>query len=76
LAEILIVCGGVAVSFALPNWNWHWLARVFHPTVTVGLSSILLAIVGLFRDRERVFSGLALVIGFAVAVVCSIPLSV
>lgn len=76
VAEILIVWGGVAIAFALPHWNWHWLGGVFNYAVMVGLSSIVLAIIGLFRDAERVFAGIALIVGFAVGVICSIPLSI
>jgi hypothetical protein len=75
LAEILIVWGGVAIAFALPHLNWHWMGWVFHYTVMAGLSSIILAAVGLFRDPDREFAILALVLGLFTTGVCGIALS-
>jgi hypothetical protein len=75
LLEASIVWGGVAVGLALPSWNWHWLGGVFHYTIMIGLGSIVFAIVGLFRDPERMFAFLALVLGLFVSGICTLPLS-
>ena len=73
--ELAVVWGCVGVAFAFPNRDWHWLGGVIKYLVIAGLSSVVIAVIGLFRDPERLLAFLALLLGVFTAAICSVPLA-
>lgn len=72
-AEVILVWGSIGIALSLPGQNWKWLGSVLQKVVVVGFSSIVIAIVGLFLDPERVLAFLALILGMLVLAICAVP---
>jgi len=76
LAELLLTWGGTAIALSLPENDWHLLKGTMIQVYFWGfVSSIVLAVVGLFRDARRIPAMLALVLTVVSLGVCSIPVA-
>ncbi len=74
LVEFAVVWGSVGIAFAFPTHDWHWLGGVINCLVIAGLTSVVIAVIGIFRDPERVLAFLALLLGLFITAICSVPL--
>jgi len=75
--ELIIVWGGIAIfshgsRLIAPRWAQDGFALVYF----VGLCSIVLSIIGLFRDKFRLIALFALALGIANVALCGVPLLV
>ncbi len=55
-AEVIIVWGSIGIALSSPGQNWKWLGSALAKVVIVGSSPIVIAIVGLFLEPERVLA--------------------
>ena len=76
LLELMIVWTAVGVALAYPRHDWSWLGTLIQLTVGVGLGSVMLAVIGLFRHPEWALAAFALLFGLITCVICGIPLAV
>jgi hypothetical protein len=72
--EPLIIWGGVLVLYLLHSAASPWLAHGLRLVYAIGVLSLILATIGLQRDRQGRSAALALVLSILNQVLCVIPI--
>jgi hypothetical protein len=77
LTELLVIWGGLGIVDEIGLWGRapEWLADLDVLMYLAGLAALAVAIVGLVKDRQRLASALALLLGVFNLAVCAIPLA-
>jgi hypothetical protein len=74
VVELIGIWIPMAIVLRNPYASAPWLLRILGLLYLAGLLSIPVAIVGLFRDEQRVLALFALIFGVANIILCGLPL--
>lgn len=74
LIELVGIWIPFAITERIPNFSGPWILRFWGILYLVGLLSLPVSIVGLFKDDPRTVALLALVFGVVNIVLCAPPL--
>ncbi len=73
LLELVAIWGTVMIVFHTPQHSFDGLIRPLAIVYVGGLISIPISVIGLLKDKDRTWSFVALVLGFANIFVCVVP---